>query len=522
MPSPTVKLAVFVVLFATAGCSSIHRWHHNGKKVGPNYCRPIVPTADAWIDEDRPEVEPVFDRHEEWWRLFNDAVLDQLVMAGYQQNLDLRTASLRVLEARRQRQIAAANLFPQTQAAFGQYSRRQNSFEVANVFPGIARNISQWDTGFDLSWEIDVWGRIRRSIEAADATIDAEIELYDDVLVTLIGDIVSTYIEIRSFDERIGLAESNAEIQLGSYNLAAARFREGAVSKLDVYQATSNLADTKALIPTFELGRRQAVNRLAILLGMTPQALDPMLAARGRMPQPPKQVVVGIPADLLRRRPDVRAAEREIAVLSAQIGIAEAELYPQFGLNGDLALSAQNFSDLFSSTATSGFIAPGFRWKILNYGRLVNNVRVQELRYQQAILRYESVVLAAHREVEDAIVEFLRAKEREDELAISAEAAAESVDLVRLQYTEGNVDFGRVFVVEAILVERQDQLVATRSQVSIAVARLYKALGGGWQLRNSIPYVGQGELTPVAESIETPPTTEDAPEIAPLPPDQSE
>lgn len=472
------------------GCAGLGEWRRNGFKLGPDHKRPVVPVADDWIESEDPSI--VHDRcaQSAWWRVFNDPLMEQLILTAYQQNLSLRTAGLRVLEARKQREISAGNLFPQSQQFFGQYARNQISRTQANIFPGISRVFDDWQTGFDMSWEIDIWGRLRRSIEAADAVIDAEIENYDDILVTLVGDVAGTYIELRSFDERLRLAEENVTIQQGSLDIAQARFDQGRVAALDVQQATSNLADTRALIPALKQGRRLALNRLAILLGMTPYGLEPMLATAGMIPNAPQQAVVGIPADLLRRRPDIRAAERLIAQQSAQIGIAEADLYPQFGINGEIKLQSRDFSDLFSTASNAGTISPGFRWNILNYGRLVNNIRVQELRYQQTIVEYENVVLAAHREVEDAMVQFLRSKERTAELRRSAEASAKSVELVRIQYKEGATDFGRVFVLEANLVQAQDNLIASQAEIAIALTQVYKALGGGWQLRTEVPYRG--------------------------------
>ncbi len=486
------------LLLTIGGCSGLRQWHSNGFKLGPNYKRPIVPVAEDWIEADHESVLHDQCIQTAWWRAFNDPLLEQLILTGYQQNLSLRTAGLRVLEARTLRNITAGNLFPQSQGFFGQYSRNQLSQTTATAFPGAPRAFSDWQTGFDLSWEIDLWGRLRRSIESGDATIDAEVENYDNILVTLIGDVAASYIELRSFDERLQLAQENVTIQSGSLQIAQARFREGRVDDLDVQQATSNLADTRALIPSLKQGRRLALNRLAVLLGMTPYALEPLLAERGSIPNVPEQVIVGIPANLLRQRPDIRNSERLIAQQSAQIGIAEAELYPQFGINGEIKLNSQEFSDLFSSASSAGAIVPGFRWNILNYGRLVNNVRVQELRYQQAIVGYENTILAAHREVEDAMVQFLRSKERTKELRKSAEAAAKSVELVRIQYKEGATDFGRVFVLEANLVQAQDNLIASQADIAIALTRVYKALGGGWQLRCDVPYQGRHAIATVA------------------------
>lgn len=497
--SRSLALMFAVTVPILAGCGSLRQWWHNDLKVGPNYCRPVVPTAGDWIEAQDPAVT-TSEAQADWWRTFEDPVLEQLVLAAYQRNLSLRAAGLRVLEARTQRNIAAANLLPQSQTLFGRYTRNQISTTTANVFPGVARTFDDWQTGFDLSWEIDVWGRIRRNIEASDAVLDAQIESYDNILVTLIGDVVATYIQLRSFDQRITLAEQNVGIQQGSLKIAEARFNAGRVSELDVQQAASNLADTRALIPSLQLGRRQSLNVLAILLGTTPFELEPILAERGEIPHAPEEVLVGIPADLLRRRPDIRAAERAIAAQSAQIGIAEADLYPQFALGGEMKLNSQQFRNLFSSSSAAGFISPGFQWNILNYGRLVNNVRVQDIRYREAIVDYENAVLAAHREVEDAMVLFLRSKERVAELEKSAKAAARSVELVRLQYKEGAVDFGRVFVLENTLVGAQDRLIATQGEVAVALAQIYKALGGGWQLRHWTRYVADYDLTSIGAS----------------------
>lgn len=507
-----LRLPLVCLLTATLfGCSGVRQWRQNGFKLGPDYLRPAVPVAQDWVDSADPSFTYDHCVQTSWWRAFNDPTLEQLIIAAYQQNLPLRTAGLRVLEARHLRRITAGNIFPQSQATFSQYSRNQLSQTTATPLP--VRAFDDWQTGFDLSWEIDVWGRLRRAIESSDAAIDVEIENYDNILVTLIGDVASTYIQLRSFDERLRLAEQNVQLQTGSLRIAQARFDGGRVDELDVQQAKANLADTRASIPSLKQGRRLAVNGLAILLGTTPYEIEPILAERGSLPDTPEQIVVGIPADLLRRRPDVRSSERQIAQQSAQIGIAEADLYPQFGINGEIKLNSKNFSDLFSTASTAGFVAPGFRWNILNYGRLVNNVHVQELRYQQSILNYENTVLAAHREVEDAMVKFLRSKERAAELQKSVDAAEKSVELVLIQYTEGATDFGRVFVLEANLARAQDNLVATQAEVSISLTQIYKALGGGWQIRCDIPYCGNHSIQAAvtqdrASTSSTPPSSD--------------
>ncbi len=477
-----LMLAVF-----SSGCTGLHQWWHQGLKVGPEYGWPCAPVAAEWIDAEDLRISSPAEFAWDWWRVFNDPMLENLVLTASQQNLPLQIAGLRVLEARSQRQIAAANLFPQSQTAFGDYTRQQISRNA--VFPPatLPRAFDNWEAGFDLSWELDLWGRVRRAIEAEDAELNASIENYDDVLVTLIGDVAATYIELRAFDERMELAKQNVEIQKKSLGVAEARFRSDRASQLDVDQAQSNLASTEALIPLLKQGRRLAQNRLAILLGMTPGDVAPLLSESQPIPSAPQEAAVGLPAELLRRRPDIRRAEREIAAQCARIGIATADLYPQFGLNGEIRVQSEDFGDLFSGNSTAGFIRPGFRWKILNYGRIVNNIRVQEARFQQQIVNYENTVLGAQREVEDAIVQFLRSQERTAKLKESVDAAGRSVDTASIQFGKGKIDYDRVFILEVNLVRLQDEHVRAQADVATGLVRIYKSLGGGWQIRLNAP-----------------------------------
>ncbi|MDA7980502.1 MAG: TolC family protein [Pirellulales bacterium] len=495
------KLVPCLLAAGLCGCSGVRHWWNNDFLIGPNYVPPEVGVASDWLDSGHPSISIETDELTHWWQVFDDPVLDQLVLSAYQRNRSLRIAGLRVLEARRQRNIAATNLLPQSQRSLGRYTRTQLSQTTATSSPFVPTAFSDWQTGFDLNWEIDVWGRLRRAIESADAALDAEAENYDAVLVTLIGDVAATYIDLRAFEERIRLARENVKQQAGSLRVAQDQRTEGAVSELDVQQANGNLADTQALIPSLQLQRRRALNQLAILIGTTPYELEPLLSASDGLPTAPQDVVVGIPADLLRRRPDVRQAERLIATQSAQIGIAEADLYPQFLINGEIKLNSGDFADLFSSKSVAGNVGPGFAWNILNYGRIVNNIAVQELRFEQRVTAYEEIVLNAHREVEDAMVLFLRSKEEVAELQKAVDATARSVELVRIQYEEGETDFGRVFVLESNLVRAQDRLVAAQANVAIGLTQLYKALGGGWQLRCELPYHDFAPLPPIAEGF---------------------
>ena len=476
-------IGIAFVIMTASGCHGLRHWWHNGKTVGPNYREPPARLAEGYSDSNSPKIDTSTLNETRWWRVFSDPELDGLVQQVYQQNLTLRAANWRIAEARALRNIAAANLFPQSQTAFGQYAHTQNSQRTSTAFPGFPLTIDDWSVGFDASWEIDLWGRIRRSIRSADAELVASIKDYDFALVTLIGDVASLYIQIRSLDERLALAKKNVTLQEGSLAIASRRFEAGRTSKLDVVQAESNLAATRSLVPQLEVSRRQSLNALAVLLGIPPGEAGSLLPVPGSIPQVPNEVIVGIPAELVRRRPDIRSAERLMAAQFEQIGIAEADLYPTFAFSGTLGYQSATISDLFDSSSFTGTAAPGFRWNVLNYGRLNNNIRVQRTRVNQIRFDFENLVLDAQREVEDAIVEFIKANEQYEFDKDNAEANREAVQLVLASYKEGKDDFGRVFVVQTNLVAAQDNLVATKAAIALAVVKTYKALGGGWEIR---------------------------------------
>ena len=310
IPSPRVAwrgLALWVVCLT--GCTPWSQYLHNGFKVGPNYGRPAAPVAERWIDAVDERVRSVSTDESLWWTVFKDPVLNDLVQSAYQQNLSLREAGFRVLEARAQLGITVGQLAPQVQTNTGAYSANSLSRNVANRAYTPERWFGQWDYGFDLSWELDFWGRFRRAIEASEATLDASVEQYDDVLVTLLGDVVTNYIQYRTIEQRIAFAQDNLRLQQKILELATARFQGGLTSELDVHQAQSDLSSTEALIPQLRMLRREANNRLCILLGTPPENLERRLGP-GPIPTAPPAVAVGIPAELLRRRPDVRRAER--------------------------------------------------------------------------------------------------------------------------------------------------------------------------------------------------------------------
>jgi NodT family efflux transporter outer membrane factor (OMF) lipoprotein len=493
--------ACMPLLLILPGCN-LRDWVRNGFKVGPNYCRPQAPVASEWIDYRDSRVRSEEADLSQWWRAFNDAVLNQLVDTAYEQNLSLREAGSRVLAARAQRDFAVGNLFPQVQDATGAYSRAKLSEKQAQGLP-LETWFSDWSAGFNLSWELDFWGRFRRAVESADAELDASVEDYDDVLVVLLADVAANYVQYRTFEQRLLYARANVLIQQRSYQLAKDKQEAGATTERDTQQAKQLLEQTQSLVPFLETGVRQANNRLCVLLGMPPKDLADVLGAGGDIPSPPVEVAVGIPADLLRRRPDVRRAERLVAAQSALIGIAEAEFYPHISLNGTIGLAADQFKELFDTPdAMTGNIGPSFRWSILNYGRLLANVRFQDARFQALAYAYQNSVLNAARETEDAIIAFLKSQEQARYLAASVEAANRTVEITTEQYRQGAVDYTPLFLFQSTLTEQQDQLAAVRGNIALGLIETYRALGGGWEMR--LADQGLSEYCPTMPAMEIP------------------
>jgi NodT family efflux transporter outer membrane factor (OMF) lipoprotein len=500
-PSRSRSLVCLVILVTaaglTGGCTSWREYIDNGFKVGPNYRKPPAPVAKDWIDANDKRVRTASDDLSKWWTVFNDPVLDSLICDAYRQNLSLRVAGMRVLEARAQLAIDTGNLLPQTQTSTGDFKWNGFSEKTANnvlqfsvppggvpgvAFPIFKRWYGQWDQGFNLSWELDFWGRFRRAVEADSASLDASVENYDDVLVTLLGQVATAYAQMRITEQRIKYAQENVKLQQETLQIVEARFNRGTVTKLDVAQARSTLEQTQATIPELEISLRQYNNQLCILLGIPPEELQAKLGP-GAIPTAPVEVAVGIPADLLRRRPDVRKAERQAASQSAQIGVAEAEFYPHVAINGTWEYSAEFFKDLWTPRALNGSVGPTFTWNILNYGRILNNVRLQDAKFQELVATYQNTVLSAAQDVENGLVTFLQSQQRTKFQAASAKDAEEAVQIGLAQYKAGTIDFTRVTQLEQNLVTQQDTLAQAQGEIVTGLIQVYKALGGGWQIR---------------------------------------
>ncbi|MDB5312889.1 MAG: efflux transporter, outer rane factor lipoprotein NodT family [Gemmataceae bacterium] len=489
--APVCIGVLLVLIVPLSGCTHLTEYVHNGFKLGPNYGRPPAPAAENWIDAADPRVRTQSDDLSRWWTVFNDPVLDALVCHAYLQNLTLRQAGCRVLQARAQQAIAVGNFFPLTQQATGDYRRYARSTKIPNNQNVRAPFYSQWTYGFNLAWELDFWGRFRRAMESANDSLDASVEDYDSVLVTLLGDVATYYLQLRTYEQRLAYVRVTVGLLRDTLRIAEARFKAGTTGELDVVQARSTLEQTEAQIPELEIGLRQANNQLCVLLGIPPEELRARLGPGG-IPTAPAEVAAGIPADLLRRRPDVRRAERQAAAQSAQIGIAEAEFYPHISITGTINYSAGTprltpvgvLATLVGPPqGLDGNIGPTFQWNILNFGRILNNVRLQDARFEELVAAYQNAVLTAAQDVENGLVTFLRAQERAKLQAASVDDLQKAVKIVLAQYKEGTVDLTRVTQVEQNLVLALDTLAQARGEIGLGLTQVYRALGGGWQIR---------------------------------------
>ncbi len=467
-------------LLLVAGCA----------KLGPNYARPQVELNKNWLEAQENHVNTGPGEYRTWWQVFKDPVLDRLIETAYRKNLNLQVAGLRVLEARAQLGAAVGQLYPQTQQATASVENVRESERVpASV------NYSAAALGVTATWEIDFWGKFRRAVESADASLMASVANYDSVLVSLTGSAANLYVTIRTLERRLIIARSNVDTQRKSLQIARYRFEGGTTSKRDVEQARTLLASTEATVPVLQIQLRQAEDALSILLGMPPSLLAEQLQGReAEIPAPPADVVVGIPVDLLRRRPDIRAAEYNAMAQCAQIGVSKAQLYPALSLLGAFSFQSStinNFSlgDIFLWSSRAGSVGPSVAWNIFNYGQLTNLVRVQDARFQELLVTYLNTVLSAQQDVEDNLTGFLHSQEEVGSLEESADAARSSLDLAVIQYSEGITDFTTVLTAQQSLLSAEDSLASALGNISTFLVGMYRALGGGWEVREGQDFV---------------------------------
>lgn len=457
-----------------------------GCAVGPNYTNPDIKVNDSWNEQTNAELVTQSAADSAWWKSFNDPTLDRLIQLAYAQNLPLQTAGLRILEARAALGIAVGAQYPQLQAAFANATRVSLSDNLANS-PNFDRDFWDYQVGFDATWEADFWRKYRRGVKSQEATYLSSIAEYQNALVSLSAEIARTYAVIRTFEVLIGQARQNASIQEEGLRIADARFRNGATSELDVTQASTLLESTRATIPQLEISLAQAQNALSTLLGQPTGSVQTLLEGQLAIPSPPAQVMVSVPAEMLKRRPDVRGAELSAIAQSERIGAAKADLYPHIELFGTIGYQTTSGStaptaNLFDPSSFFWAFGPRVSWTFLDYGRTKNRIRVEDARFQQLIVGYQNTVLKAAQEVEDGIVGFLKAQEATTSQENAVAAARRSVQLAFLQYQEGAVDFQRVLDAERAQLQEQNNLARIRSSVATNLIGLYKALGGGWEM----------------------------------------
>ena len=464
--SRSVIVLGLLVMLTISGCTAL----------GPDYFRPEADVESNWTEDKSSDIVNESTVDVKWWETaFQDDEINQLVETALQQNLTLRSAGLKVLQSQQQLAIAVGNQYPQQQQMTGLGGREKSAGAIFN----------DYNLGFNLSWEIDFWGRFSRQIESASAELDASVADYDNVIISLISQVAQTYILIRTFQDRLKVAKNNIDLQQQSLDIASAKFEAGDASALDKDQAESLLHNTKATASSLEISLQQFKNSLAILLGKPPQEFNYLLGEQREIPITQATIAIGMPQDIIRRRPDIRSAERQLAAQSAQIGFAVTDLYPHLSIGGSIGTSAEHSGDLFTSDAKVWNLFGMFEWNIFNYGRLKSNVRLQDALFQQLLVDYRNTILQAQVDVENAIVAYLKSHEQLRSYKLAAEASQRAVDIAQVQYEEGSTNFNTVISNLQTYAQRQDLYVSTQGTVATNLVQVYKALGGGWEIRDN-------------------------------------
>jgi len=455
-----------------------------GCTVGPNYEKPDFPVSPTWKEAQQSGFDSRSSDLARWWSTFNDPLLDSLVERAVESNLDLRVAEARIREARAARAVTAAGAWPtiDTSAAYARSRTSANTFAVSA--PSAAGNLEHglYKTGFDASWEIDVFGGVRRSVEAADANIEVSVEDRRVTLVTLLGDVAKNYIDVRGFQRRLEVARANLKAQQETLELNRVRFEAGLASDLEVAQAETLVSATAAQIPPLKSSLKQSAYSLDVLLGLEPGALWGELSSDGPIPKMPPEILVGLPSELLRRRPDIRRAERQLAAATAQVGVATADLFPKFSLTGVFNLQSISASDWFTGRSRFYNVGPTIRWPLFDAGRIRANIEVRNAQEEQALKQYEKAILTGLEDVEKALVSYVNEQTRNRSLVEAVAANRRAVQLVNELYNRGLVDFLNVLITQRSLYATENDLAVSNALVASNLVALYKALGGGWDI----------------------------------------
>src|SRR6266478_214060 len=465
--------SVVAVLLFLSGCA-----------VGPNYRAPQTKAPAQWNESLAGGETNSAITTTEWWTNFNDSELDSLVRRAVRSSLDLRIAQARVREARAQYGIASADLWPTVDGSSSYARQRQSKHQplVDSVpLPGVPFENNVYQAGFDASWEVDVFGGKRRAKEAAGSQVSASEFGRRDVLITLLGDVARNYVDLRGYQGRLTIARENIVAQEKTLAITRDRFAKGLSSDLDVQQASTVLATTRAEVPTLESSIQTAMHRLEVLLGQQPGTLQAELSQASAIPAQPPVVPVSLPSELLLRRPDIRQAERQLAAATANIGAAKADLFPKFFLTGAAGFESVSASDWFTGGSKLWSVGPTMQWRIFDAGRIRGNIKVQNARQEAALATYEKTVLTAFEEVENGLVLYAKEQVRRRSLQDAVVSSQKSLDTANKLYANGLTDFLRVLDAERSLYQSQDSLVQSDRTISANLISLYKSLGGGWE-----------------------------------------
>jgi len=465
----------------------------SGCSVGPDYQRPETDLPPQWSGSGQPaatEPQTVIDEGAlaTWWMVFDDATLSSLVQRAEAANLDLKLAEARIRQARAARGVAAGGLGP-TLSASGSYRRSGSGTRTASGQTATVTD-DQYQAGFDAGWEIDIFGGRRRSLEAADADLQAAVVARQDVLVSLTAEVARHYIQLRAYQQQIATTKRNLAAQQHSARLTRERFEGGFVSGLDVANAEAQTATTAAQLPLLESSARQTIHSLSILMGEAPAALVAELSPAGAIPHGPPLVPTGVPSDLLRRRPDIRSAEARIHAATARIGVAVADLFPQFTLTGSFGYQSADSSSLFDWTNHFWSFGPSALWRLFESGRIRAGVEVQKALQEEEIIAYRQTVLGALQEVENALVVSTKEQDHRQSLVTAVAANRKAVVLAEQLYTEGLTDFINVLQAQQALYSTENALAQSTATVATNLVALYKALGGGWDAASAQQVAG--------------------------------